>query len=342
MRRRDLGRTITNGMREPGRPSPRQGRLIRVAAAVVAVATATAGWYHAAVQPAPPVAQVAVGAPQAEAAAAAADAVTEWPVVTIPTPDAPDAHLLIFGEREKSPKPVVLWIHGGGYVSGSAARLAPFTRRLAGQGFIVASLDYSLAPESRHPVPVRQANAALGFIRDHIADYGGDPQRVFVGGDSAGAQISSELAVVVTNRAFADDLALQPSLDSKSLRGAILYCGLFDMSTVAATRFPHLQRYMSSYTGYDDWERAPFIAQLSTTTQASAAYPPTFLTVGDADPFESQSRELARALRSRGVATDVLFWKDGGLKHEYQFSSSLPQARTAFERTVAFIEAHSD
>ncbi|UUT35298.1 alpha/beta hydrolase [Microbacterium elymi] len=239
-------------------------------------------------------AQVAVGAPQADAAVA--DAVTEWPTVTIPTPDASDAHLLIFGERENSPKPVVLWIHGGGYVSGSAARLAPFTRRLAGQGYIVASLDYSLAPESRHPVPVRQANAALGFIRDHIAEYGGDPQRVFVGGDSAGAQIASELAVVVTNPVFAGVLALEPSLHSASLRGVILYCGLFDMSTVAATRFPHLQRYMSSYTGYDDWERAPFIAQLSTTVQASAAYPPTFLTVGDADPFESQSKELAREL----------------------------------------------
>src|SRR5690606_38172619 len=141
-----------------------------------------------------------------------------------------------------------------------------------------------------------------------------------LGGDSAGAQIASQLAAVQTNPELAAKLGLTPGVPRDRLRGVVLYCGAYDLDTLGATGFPGLRTFLWAYTGHRDWADAPFADQLSTTEQATSDYPPTFLTVGDADPFESQGRELAAALQERGVPTDTLFWDDGeGLPHEYQF-----------------------
>jgi acetyl esterase/lipase len=73
----------------------------------------------------------------------------------------------------------------------------------------------------------------------------------------------------------------------------------------------------------------------------TASYPPTFLSVGDADPFRAQATELAAALKRNAVPLTTLFWAgtDDHLGHEFQFNFSLPPARTAFRRMRAFLAA---
>jgi acetyl esterase/lipase len=77
--------------------------------------------------------------------------------VPIPTPDAPVAHLDIFTPNAppSRPLPVIVWIHGGGFISSSAATVADYAIMLAHAGYVVASLDYTLAPGAHYPVPVR-------------------------------------------------------------------------------------------------------------------------------------------------------------------------------------------
>ena len=266
--------------------------------------------------------------------AAVAATVTEQRVA-VPTPEAPVAHLDIYQPRGASgPRPVVLWIHGGGFISTSAASVQDYAILLAHAGYTVASLDYSLAPGTRYPAPVRQGNAALRYLRANAARFGGDPDRVVVGGDSAGAQIAGQLAAVQTNPELARALGITPA---GPLRGVVLFCGLYDMRTVGTTGFPALRTYLWAYTGVRDWTSYPAIDQLSVTQQATSAYPATFLSVGDADPFQSQGTELAAALRARHVPVTTLLWHGQHLNHEYQFNFGLPQARTAFQHTLTFL-----
>ena len=112
------------------------------------------------------------------------------------------------------------------------------------------------------------------------------------------------------------------------LRGVVLFCGLYDMSTVGGTGFPALRTYLWAYTGVRDWTSYPAISQLSRPGRSPRRYPPTFLTVGDADPFRFQAAELASALRRDAVPVTTLFWNGTGdhLGHEYQFNFTLPQA----------------
>jgi acetyl esterase/lipase len=263
--------------------------------------------------------------------------------VPVPTPGAPTAYLDIYTPDAAGgqPRPVILWVHGGGFISSSPATVADYTILLAHAGYTVASLDYSLAPGARYPIPVRQGNAALRYLRAHAGRFGGDPARIVLGGDSAGAQIASQLAAVQTDPGLARSAGLTAALPPGALRGVVLFCGLYDLRTVGTTGFPALRTYLWAYTGVRDWTSYPAIGQLSTTLHVTSRYPPTFLSVGDADPFRSQAAELASVLRRHAVPLTTLFWNGTGdhLNHEYQFDFDLPQARTAFQRTLAFLAA---
>ena len=317
----------------------------RAGAVVAAGSLIGLAWYHLDVQPGATAAKIAFESGHMITPPSDIDRLRRAVAssrVTVPVADAPDAGLLIYRPREATaPSPVVLWIHGGGYIAHSAADVGDYAVLLASRGYVVASLDYTLAPHARYPVQIRQANAALAFIQERIASFGGDPSRVFVAGDSAGAQMASQLAVVQTNPAFAAEIPLTPGMPAERLRGVVLDCGLYDMSTVGDTGFPGLRTFLWAYTGYRDWMKAPFIDELSTAEAATSAYPPTFITDGDDDHFAGQSEELARSLETLGVPTETLFFTKAGLGHEYQFDFLKPQAVVALNQTVAFLQRHS-
>jgi acetyl esterase/lipase len=263
--------------------------------------------------------------------------------VTVTVPDAPTTYLDIYTPDSggQTPRPVILWVHGGGFVAGSAATVADYAILLAHAGYTVASLDYSLAPGSHYPVPVRQGNAALRYLREYASRFGGDPARIVLGGDSAGAQIASQLAAVQTDPALADSMGLTPAVPSSALRAVVLFCGIYDMDTLSGTGFPGLRTYLWAYTGTRDWTSYPEIDQLSTVRNITAQYPPTFLSDGDADYFRFQAAELASVLKNHGVPLTTLFWTGTGdhLGHEYQFKLNTPEARTALQQTLAFLAA---
>ena len=269
--------------------------------------------------------------------------------IEIPASRAPAAGLDVYyldpaDRPDQAGAPIILWVHGGGYVSGSKSQVALYAMLLASEGYVVASLDYSLAPASRHPVPVLQGNAALGYLVEHAGEWGGDAGRLFLGGDSAGAQIASEIGAAQVNGELAVELGVDPAIQAEDdLRGVVLFCGLYDMRTVEATGFPALRTFLWSYTGYRDWLEYSDIDQLSTTEQVTEDYPATFLAVGDDDPFHSQSIALERTLRTRGVPVTTQFWDGTGahLGHEYQFDLTTNEAQQTYAQTLAFLAAQA-
>jgi acetyl esterase/lipase len=329
-------------LRRPG------GRTLRVLAVLLVVIGVPVVLAQVSVQPGAAVVKAAFGiSPLVKTGPGYAAAAAQVGVVRglrIPVAGAPDAGLDVYTPRAPAakPRPIVLWVHGGGFLSGSSGQVADFATMLAGQGFVVASLDYSLAPGQRYPTPVRQANAALGYLSRQAGHFGGDASAMMVGGDSAGAQIASQLAALQTNPALASRMRIPPAIPAAHLRATVLYCGLYDLSTVGRTHFPALRTFLWAYTGRRDWTSAPGVDDLSTTRQVTAQYPATYLTVGDADPFESQAYELDSVLRAHGVDVQDRFWTGTGaeLGHEYQFDYRTAAARSVFAGTVTFLHAH--
>ncbi|MCB1228055.1 MAG: alpha/beta hydrolase [Verrucomicrobiales bacterium] len=89
--------------------------------------------------------------------------------------------------------PVVFWIHGGGWVTGDKGDVALKPEWFMDKGFVFVSTNYRLLPDVEMDTLVRDVAKALGWVNRHIAEYGGDPQRVLVGGHSAGAQLAALL-----------------------------------------------------------------------------------------------------------------------------------------------------
>ena len=93
------------------------------------------------------------------------------------------------------PWPVLVWIHGGGWVIGRAAESTVTAQRLAvAAGCVVVNVDYRLAPEHPFPAALDDCVAVARWVLAHAAEVGGDPARVAVGGDSAGGNLSAVVA----------------------------------------------------------------------------------------------------------------------------------------------------
>jgi acetyl esterase/lipase len=91
--------------------------------------------------------------------------------------------------------PVMFWIHGGGWQVGDKGDVALKPKVLTERGFVFVSTNYRLLPDVEMDFLVRDVAKALGWVYRNIAKYGGDPQRIFVGGHSAGAQLAALLCI---------------------------------------------------------------------------------------------------------------------------------------------------
>ena len=98
------------------------------------------------------------------------------------------------GRKGGAPLPVIVFLYGGSWNSGLREGYGFAGRALAAQGFVVAVPDYRLVPQVHYPAFLEDSAAAVRWVRAHVADYGGDPERVVVMGHSAGAYNAAMLA----------------------------------------------------------------------------------------------------------------------------------------------------
>jgi acetyl esterase/lipase len=241
------------------------------------------------------------------------------------------------------PLPVIMWIHGGGFIGASKEQTQVYGMTLANAGYVVANINYDLSPAYKYPTPVIEANQALKYLRENISQYGGDINRLFLGSNSSGSQIDSQVAALISNQEFARTMGIQPSVRNEQLKGVLLYDGAYDMQTVRATHLPGLGLFLWSYTGVRHFESYDRIDELSTVNHITPDYPPVFLTVGDADPLEHQSLEFIQVLKRNGVEQEpVLFTGTGAhLGHDYMMDLDTGPAQRTLEKALDFLERHS-
>jgi len=246
------------------------------------------------------------------------------------------------------PLPTVIWIHGGAWISGSKNTVAPYLRILAAQGYTVVGVDYSVAPEKRYPIALRQLDRALAFLDAHAERFGIDPTRFVLAGDSAGAQLAAQLAVITTSPGYATRVGITPALRADQVRAVILNCGIFDVRGIPTA--PGIGGWgfriaLWAYLGVKDWAHTRGGGEMTTIDAVTADFPATWISGGDADPLTStQSMPFAARLRELGVpVTDVFYDREvpPKLPHEYQFHLDLPDARGALTSTIGFLDSRT-
>jgi len=189
----------------------------------------------------------------------------------------------------------LLWVHGGGYVLGTAAQDDALCRRFADTlGITVAAVDYRLAPEHPFPAPLEDCYTALSWLAGLPAV---DPDRIAIGGASAGGGLAAALALLARDRAEVTpvlQVLVYPMLDDRSVAAHLDDAG-HRLWNATSNRFG----WQSYLAGADPQVAVP--ARRSDL----AGLPPAWLGVGTLDLFHDEDLAYAARLQSAGVPCDV-------------------------------------
>lgn len=243
--------------------------------------------------------------------------------------------------------PVVFWVHGGGYVGGDKYALFEYATYLVHEvGVAVVAINYEHAPDSIYPGQVTQLDEAYRYIYDKSEQYPMlDLNRVFFGGDSAGAQIAAQYVVIQSNPTYAQEMNITPQVTKEHLLGYLSYCGPLDLVQMkdAKSSNAFMNFFMDtvawSLLGTKNWYNSPAIDQLSLINHITEDFPPSYITDGNAFSFQDQGIAFSQKLESYGIETKTLFFKDSTeeVTHEYQFSFGEDNAKKSLELTIDFL-----
>ena len=236
--------------------------------------------------------------------------------------------------RPESPRPgalpVLAYFHGGGWISADRKICAGIAAGFSRNGFLTFNVDYRLAPKSRFPAPLQDATQAMSWIHRNAACYGGDPATIVLAGDSAGAQIAAWYASALHNPRLFRKIGTQGPRGGISVKGLLLFYGVYDFDTLTDAGFPFIQVFARSLLGSDPRTYAENAKLASPIGQIPRNLPPVWLCAGRRDGLFAQSEAYARALEDQGVRCRTLFFPDNyHAPHGFLFFRGLKSSRTA-------------
>ncbi len=263
------------------------------------------------------------------------------------------AHLLdVYRPRTAKKVPCVQYVHGGGFAVLSKDTHRVMALAFASRGYVVFNINYRIGPRHRYPAPLEDAAAALEWIVHHAEEYGADPERIALAGESAGANLVAALAYIATHPT--GETFARRVFDLKpKIRAVLPIYGLLDLENLERFDHPRLSRLMkmgihgaaAAYVGRPVRRNAP-LAPLASPLRRLAeqppsgarALPPFFAAVGTADPLYLDSKRLKEVLDARGVECELSVHP----REIHGFNAMIwrKEARAKWRAVFSFLEKH--
>lgn len=212
----------------------------------------------------------------------------------------------LYYPTQAAPRPLLVYAHGGGWTLFSIETHDRLMREYAARaGMVVAGVDYSLAPETKFPIAVHELVSVVRWLRRHGAELGIDADRVAVGGDSAGANLSVAACLLLREEAESDAVSAMVlnygafDIDLSSASWQRFGSGEFLLSVAETLGF--WNNYLRSPADADDPLACPLHARLDDL-------PPAFMAVAEIDPLYDSNIAMAARLRSAGVSVEAIVY----------------------------------
>lgn len=236
--------------------------------------------------------------------------------------------------------PVLLQLHGGAWVIGNKEQQAyPLMLHLASRGWVCVTANYRLSPKATWPDHLVDAKQALAWVREHVADYGGDPGFVIVTGGSAGGHLASMVALTPNQQEY------QPGFEDvdTAVRACVSYYGVYDFTDTSVApravrrRRPLLERAVmkETYRGHEDDFR-----QASPLFHIGPDAPPFFIIHGRNDSLVPVAEARNFAARLREVSRSPVAYAELPItQHAFEVFPSIRTAHVvaAAERFVDYV-----
>ena len=228
-----------------------------------------------------------------------------------------DVSIRVFRDDADTPRPAVMYFHGGGWVLGNTETHDALCRRIAkSSGCAVISVDYAISPENRFPKALEDCFAATTHVADSAGEFGIDPDRIAVAGDSAGGNLAAALTLKIRDEGGpAVNLqvliypVIEPDFQSESYRQFATEHGL--------TRTT-MQWFWDQYLG--DQPAGPLAAP--SRAASHTGLPAAHVITAEYDVLRDEGEAYARQLEAAGVPTTCKRY-DGNLHGFVHFAANL-------------------
>jgi acetyl esterase/lipase len=204
----------------------------------------------------------------------------------------------VFVPQASPPFPVLVYIHGGGWVSGTKESYTRVCSWFANKGYLVFNVDYRLAPEFRCPAQMQDVAAAIHWVSKSAKEFGGDNSQIFLAGDSAGAHLASWYAAALTGRGLFERAGIEEILPQNTIGGLVLFYGVFDLETFAESTFAFCKTMAKAFLGKDPKSTREEARTFSPLHHVTEGLPPFFLCAGEKDP----ACRVCRSSQAKGGA----------------------------------------
>ncbi|WP_426318151.1 alpha/beta hydrolase [Pseudoduganella sp. R-43] len=234
--------------------------------------------------------------------------------------------------------PMVLFAHGGGFVAGDLDTHDVLARAIANRsGALVIAVDYRLAPEHPFPAGLDDVYAALEWLAKEGGSIGGDPQRMAVCGDSAGANLVAGAAILARDRrgpGIGAQWLMYPALDNRMDTASWHAYGEKNFPTRAMN-----MKVLAAYVPCGMDANAPLLAPMWARHEG---LPATLVQVGEHDPLRDEGVAYAQALKDAGVDARARVYKDQqhGFIQFFKDAEHFPEGAAARDEGCAFLRAH--
>ncbi|MEU2717261.1 alpha/beta hydrolase [Streptomyces sp. NPDC007205] len=235
------------------------------------------------------------------------------------------------------PRPLVVFLHGGGWIAGDIELLDRPLRSLAhATGAVVASVEYRRSPETRFPGPLEDAYAAVSALAGRAAEFGADAGRLVVAGESAGGNLAAAVCLMARDRGGPSidlQILICPSLapaDDSPFASYGQYATGHLNTRAAMTHFWDL--YLPSPAEAENPYAAPLLATDHTDL------PPALILTAECDPLRDEAEEYGRRLRVSGVTATTRRY-DGAL-HVFFLLPAMTAAQQAVKDISRALRTH--
>jgi acetyl esterase len=237
---------------------------------------------------------------------------------TFPGPET-DVPLRIYWPSGRGPFPALVYIHGGGWVQGDLHSADANCRSLTnGGGCVTISVDYRLAPEAKFPKPLADCFAAVQWVADNAASLNIDPDRIAVGGASAGGNLAAAVALLARDEGgprLVHQLLIYPATDATCASESYKTNGgsEYGLGTVA------MHWYWAHYLRNEGDYKHPLASPLF--AEDFSNLPPAMIVTAEYDPLRDEGEEYGRRLQAAGTPADIRRYD--GVAHGFVTSAAM-------------------
>ena len=243
-------------------------------------------------------------------------------------------------------KPLFIYIHGGGWISGVTPMRNRYISEWAKKGFYCASIGYTYAPDKVFPTQIHEIFKALDQILDGAEKYNFDPENVVIAGESAGGYYISYVASCFTDKTILDKLGIDFKHFGKAkIKSLVSICGCFDLQRITdihkeQSEYPDIKMMASTFVGKSFAETVEFLKTDDAkyySPQFTADFPPTFAVWAVNDKLRYETFDLQADLEKLGVPCET--YKADGIigNHAWAIMPIFRKSQVCFENAYEFV-----